>query len=199
MSETPEIEAASSHQLPARTAESPEASATQLTILLSAATSILDEEFKRSERLDAKSRNQLSVAAAFFTVVQAVAVALINGTLKGSAGHPRSSFVTWIALVAALSSLALVAAVFVSYQSWKLRDDKALGPNTLRTYLEPARQGNPGVGVKLVQGYADIAEDRRSNNKKRAQALDQAAIACGWAFACLGAELIVAFISVAVR
>jgi hypothetical protein len=37
------------------------ASATQLSVLLSSATSAIDEEFKRSERLDAKSRNQITI------------------------------------------------------------------------------------------------------------------------------------------
>jgi len=56
-------------------------SATQLTILLDAAKATVDEEFRRSERLDAKSRNQMTLAATMFGVAQAIAVGLVNSVL----------------------------------------------------------------------------------------------------------------------
>lgn len=184
---------------PVATGESPEASATQLTILLSAATSAIDEEFKRSERLDAKSRNQLTVTAGFFAGVQAVSVGLINGTLGAGKGHPASSFVVWIAGGGVFAAVALVVAVCVSYASWKLRDDPTLSINTIRAYLDAARRGNPAVGVKLVSAYADVADGRRKNNAARADALDRAAFACGATLLFVGIELVFGFVAVAVR
>jgi hypothetical protein len=191
--------AESPSDIPARAAERPEASATQLTILLSAATSTIDEEFKRSERLDAKSRNQITVTAAFFAVVQAVVVNLIDGALGPHGSHPRSSFVTWLAITGAVAGAALVFAAFVSYHSWKLRDDPALGLGTIRNYLDAARQGNPAVGAKLVEGYATIAEGRRENNERRAIALDRAGWACALTMLFIGIELVLAFVAVAIR
>jgi hypothetical protein len=175
------------------------ASATQLSVLLSSATSAIDEEFKRSERLDAKSRNQITIVASFFTVVQAVVVGLINGSLGGTEHHGASSFVLWLAIVGALASAALVAAVFVSYGSWKLRDDPTLETETIREYIDFARDGNPVVGVNLVAAYADIAQGRRDNNALRATALERAAKACGAATLLIAAELTLAFIAVAVQ
>lgn len=175
------------------------ASATQLSILLSSATSAIDEEFKRSERLDGKSRNQITVVAGFFAVVQAVVVGLINGSLGGTERHPASSFVLWLAVSGAVASVAMFVAAFVSYQSWKLRDDPTLETDTIHEYIDYAREGNPVVGVNLVAAYAEIAEGRRKNNEKRANALDCAAKACGVATVFIAVELVLAFIAVAVQ
>ncbi len=175
------------------------ASATQLSILLSSATAIIDEEFRRSERIDAKSRNQVALAATFFAVVQAGVIGLLNGVLGASEGHKASSFVPWLAAAGGLAGAALVVAVVVSYRSWRLLDDPALGIKTLRDYLQPARDGNPAVGVKLVDAYSTIAEGRRANNKKRTEALELATKACGVALACIAAELILAFTAVGVQ
>ncbi len=175
------------------------ASATQLSVLLSSATAAIDEEFKRSERLDAKSRNQITIVASFFAIVQAVVVGLINGSLGGTEQHGASSFVLWLAIVGALASAALVVAAFVSYNAWKLRNDPTLETETIREYIDYARDGNPVVGVNLVAAYADIAQGRRDNNALRATALERATVACGTATLLIGAELVLAFIAVAVQ
>jgi hypothetical protein len=175
------------------------ASATQLSVLLSSATSAIDEEFKRSERLDAKSRNQITIVASFFAVVQAVVVGLINGSLGGTEHHGASSFVLWLAIFGALASAALVVAAVISYGSWKLRDDPTLETETIREYIDYAREGNPVVGVNLIAAYADIAQGRRANNALRASALDRAAKACGVATLLIAVELVLAFIAVAVQ
>jgi hypothetical protein len=175
------------------------ASATQLSILLSSATAIIDEEFRRSERIDAKSRNQIALAGAFFAVVQAGVIGLLNGVLGASEDHQASAFVPWLAGAGALAGFALVAAVFVSYRAWRLLDDPTLGVKTIRDYLDAARDGNPAVGVKLVGAYAKIAEGRRANNRLRTDALERATIACGLAFVCITVELILAFVAVGVQ
>jgi hypothetical protein len=136
--------------LPARDNDDAAASATQLSILLSAATSLIDEEFKRSERLDAKSRNQFTITATFFAIVQAVVVGLLNGLLRGDEKTSASAFVPWLAGSGAIAAIALLIALDVSWRAWVLRDDPALSPNTIKAYIEAARQGNPAVGVKLV-------------------------------------------------
>jgi hypothetical protein len=93
----------------------------------------------------------------------------------------------------------VITAVVVSYQSWKLYDDPALGIKTIRDYLGPARAGNAAVGAKLVEAYATIAEGRRANNKKRADALDTAAKLCGLALLLIGAQLVLVFVAAAVQ
>jgi prepilin signal peptidase PulO-like enzyme (type II secretory pathway) len=175
------------------------ASATQLSILLSSATGAIDEEFKRSERLDGKSRNQITIAGSLFTVVQAVVVGLINGSLGGTEQHQASSFVLWLAVAGAVATAAIFVAAYVSYQSWKLRDDPTLSADTIRDYIDYAREGNPVVGVNLVAAYAEIAKGRRANNAKRSAALDYATKACGIAALVITAELVLAFVAVAVQ
>lgn len=174
-------------------------SATQLSILLSSVTAIIEEEFRRSERIDAKSRNQVALAGTFFAVVQAGVIGLLNGVLRATDHHTASSFVPWLAGTGILAAIGLVAAVVVSYRAWRLLDDIALAPKTITNYLEAARAGNPAVGVKLVDAYAKIAEDRRANNQKRTDALEQATKATAFAFACVSIEIVLAFTAVAVQ
>jgi hypothetical protein len=185
--------------LRARDQEDGAASATQLSILLASATSTIDEEFKRSERLDAKSRNQLTIAGTFFAIVQAVVIGLLNGLLGGDGNNDASAFVPWLAIAGGAAAIAMLVAVLVSYRAWRLRDDPALSTKTIKAYIEAARQGNPAVGVKLVGAYADIAEGRRKNNGARAEALDDAAKACGVALLFTAVQLVLAFVAVAVQ
>lgn len=185
--------------LPARESENGGSSATQLSILLDSATSMIDEEFKRSERLDAKSRNQVTIVGTFFAVVQAGVIALVNGSLGSTEEHGASSFVPWLMIAGGVAALALVAAVAFSYRSWRLHDDPALSPDTLDDYREAARQGNPAVGVKLVGAYTKIARGRRENNEKRAESLESAAVACAFAMVFVAIELALSFVAVGVQ
>ncbi len=175
------------------------ASATQLSILLTSATSIIDEEFKRSERVDAKSRNQIALVASFFAVTQAGVIALLDGALGAHEHHAASSFVPWLAGVAIIAAAAITGAVFVSYRAWRLFDDPTLAIKTIRAYRDAAVDGNPAVGAKLVEAYAEIAEGRRDNNKKRTDALERATKACAVSVGCVAVELAVAFVAVAVH
>ena len=181
------------------TSQAPDGGATQVSILLSSATATIDEEFRRSERIDAKSRNQVALAATFFAIVQAGVISLINGTLSATSTHPASSFILWLALTAIAAAMALAATVAVSYRAWRLYDDPTLRIKTIRDYLRSARDGNPAVGPKLVEAYAKIAEGRRDNNKLRTDALERATKACGVTLTLLTVELVLAFVAVAVQ
>lgn len=174
-------------------------SATQLSILLDSATSMIDEEFKRSERLDAKSRHQVTIVGTFFAVVQAGVIALVNGSLGKTEEHGASSFVPWLMGAAGVAALALLVAFLFSYWAWRLQDDPALSPDTLDDYREAARQGNPAVGVKLVDAYTKVARGRRENNQSRAESLESAATACVVAAIFIAIELGLAFVAVGVQ
>src|SRR3954453_11973286 len=93
--------------LPARESDSGASSATQLSILLASVTSMIEEEFKRSERLDAKSRNQVALVGTFFAVVQAGVIGLINGSLGATEKAPASSFIPWLAVAGGIAGIAL--------------------------------------------------------------------------------------------
>lgn len=185
--------------LPARESDKGGSSATQLSILLASATSMIEEEFKRSERLDAKSRNQIALVGTFFAVVQAGVIGLINGSLGATEKDPASSFVPWLAAAGGVAAIALIVAFVFSYRAWKLHDDPALSPATIDAYKDAARQGNPAVGVKLIGAYTEIATGRRENNEKRAESLESAAIACTAAMIFIAIELVLAFVAVGVQ
>lgn len=173
--------------------------ATQLSVLLDAATAIIDEEFRRSERLDAKSRNMVTIMGAFFTVVLAVVAALINETLFATSTQDTSPFVLWLCIGGGVATIGVLIALTWSYEAWKLRDEEALQVKTIRDYRDAAYNGNPAVGAKLVDAYATIAEDRRRVNAERADAVEAAAIACGIAMLLIGTELVLALVAVAAR
>jgi hypothetical protein len=185
--------------LPTRESEAAGSSATQLSILLSSATSQIEEEFKRSERLDAKSRNQITITATFFAVVQAGVIALVNGSLAATEKHGSSSFIPVLAGIGIVAGIAVAIAVALSYNAWKLHDDPALSPKTITDYRDAARAGNPAVGVKLIDAYVKILSGRRENNETRAKALERAGIACGVAFGLIAVELIAAFVAAAAQ
>jgi hypothetical protein len=160
---------------------------------------MIDEEFKRSERLDAKSRNLVSLAAAFFAVVQAGVISLINGSLAATETDSASSFIPWLAAAGGVAAVALIVAFVLSYRVWKLHNDPALSPETIEAYRDAAREGNPAVGVKLIEAYTKIAKGRRTNNEERAESLESAAIACAVAMTFIAIELVLAFVAVGVQ
>jgi hypothetical protein len=170
-------------------------SATQLTILLDAAKATVDEEFKRSERLDAKSRNQMTLAATMFGVAQAIAVGLVNSVLAqdGTKAAVLAGLVAGAGIIA-LGGLAW--ALTLSYRSWDLRNEKALAIETFEKYVGAALAGNPNVGAKLLTQYAKVARARRDNNNARVSAVERSARACAVTSAWVGVELVLAFAAV---
>jgi hypothetical protein len=178
--------------------------ATQLSILLSAATSTIDEEFRRSERLEAKSRNQATIVAGFFVGVQAVIASLINGVLQGvesgvPASHHASAAIPWLVGLGGLGAILLVVVVIASFRAWRLFQDPALSTDTITQYIDFAKDGNVAVGINLVKAYAEIANGRRQNNEVRAKALQRATLWCGTAVLAIGIELVVGLIAAAVE
>ena len=186
-------------ELPNRPVHGEEAarSATQLTILLQAAMATVDEEFKRSERLDTKSRNQMTLTATMFGVAQAIAVGLVNGVLA-SENAKAEYLVAFVAGAAIIALVCLAWALWRSYRSWDLQMEKALGIETFdeQMYLGAAKAGNPNVGVNLVTAYAQIARVRRENSTARAKAVNRAMIACGVTLGWVSVELALAFAAV---
>lgn len=169
----------------------------QLSLLLSATFAMVEEEFKRSERLDSKSRNQLSVAAGFFAVGQTTVVQLLNGRLGEAAKVETGPWFPWVLGAAVVALAALMVAVTVSYRAWRLRPSTALKTKTIEECIEPARVGNPAAAVALVNGNKRVIDVRRDANKARARAAVRAAYAC---FATMGLVIVeLALAIVAIR
>lgn len=150
----------------------------QLALLLDTACHMADEEFRRSERLDAKSRNQFTVVGALFAVVMATTAGVLNALLS------QTSVDDWVYPVlggcALTSIVALGLALTWSIETWRIRESDALDPDTLEQYVSHAERGNVAVAKNLVCTYAQILRDRRLGNKKRVDDLKNATIACGF-------------------
>jgi len=171
-------------------------SATQLGILLDAAVHLVDEQNRITERLDAKARNQLTIAAAFFAGVQAGVISLVGGPLGPSAGSDASPYIPYLLGVASVAVVTFIVAVLISYRTWKLRPAMVLSVKTIRDYIPFARQGRSGVGAKIVTAYTDIVQERQRQNAERAAALRKASWACALTLVVVAAELILGFSAV---
>jgi len=142
----------------------------QLGLLLEAAKNMVDEEFRRTERLENKARTAFSSAGALFAVVMATTAGILNALLN----HGKVAAGVYVVLGGA-ALLSIVALAFAFIWTLKVQDlipTDALNPDDLdKTYLSFAEQGNVGVGKRLIEAYAQILRDRRKNNETRAENL----------------------------
>lgn len=148
----------------------------QLGILLGVARSLVDEEFRRSERLDTKARGQFTAVGGLFAVVMAVTAGVLNALLAQQSIEPWTYPVLGGSALASI--VALSAALLWSTEAWRLRKSDALDPETLDEYISYAERGNLAVTKQLIKAYAQILRDRRSQNAERASDLKAAAVAC---------------------
>jgi len=157
----------------------------QVGLLLDAAKDMLDEEFRRSDRVETKSRHAFAAAGALFAVVMATTAGVLNALLDQSKVHG------WVYPVlggAALASIvALGVALIWTLKVQKLRKTDALEVTTIEDYIDWAERGNPAVAKKLIQIYARLLDSRRESNGQRAEDLKAATKACVFA---AGASLV---------
>lgn len=170
--------------------------ATQLGILQQAAVILIDEQNRITERLDAKSRNQLTIATTFFAGVQAAVISLVSGPLRPAESGTGSPYVPYLLAAAIVAVAALVTAVLTSSRVWKLRSARALDAQTIRDYIPFAAQGRAGVGSNVVWAYTQIAEARQEQNEHRVQALKPANRACLVTILVASVELVLGFVAV---
>lgn len=185
--------------IPLSPSEERAATATQLGLLLDAAKQAIDEEFKRTERLEQKARNQATFTATLYAGVQALVVGLFNGLL--SDGDQTSGFVPYMAILGAIATLVAVGAFAASYRAWKLHTEALIGISSITSsaYVDAAAAGKQIVGIKLIDHYKKIALERRAVNEARVRSLSVARAICFVATLVLAAEIILAFIAVAIR
>jgi hypothetical protein len=185
--------------IPASAYEDPAKTASQLSLLLDAARGAVDEEFKRTERIEAKARNQTTFTATLFAGAQVLVVGLINGVLTD--GGNISGFIPWLAAVGGIATLVAMAAFAASYRVWSLREEStvALSDMSGSDYIGAAIVGNPRVGINLVLHYSEIASDRQTVNDDRVRRLTFATTTCFLSNAVVAAEIALAFVAVAVR
>lgn len=167
--------------------------------VIDAATSALELENQRADRLDSKARNEMTLAGSWFAVVQAVAaVALGSAAVLGRNVHEAQTPVGWviaIAVTAAFGGLALFGAMRQSTQVWKLRDQPAVTQETLEDMTQARRSDPEHFEEQLIVEYRHLLGYAQKNNETRANALD-AVTRWWWATMGLGLlELILALIA----
>jgi hypothetical protein len=135
-------------------------------LVIDAARAAVAQEFQIAERLDAKARNQMTVAGAWYALVQTFAGITLR-VLVDSGGHDL--LFAFIVAFAAVSAFCLIVAMFHSYRVWRLHQESEITREGIGEMLELAHDPSGDLGDKLAKHYGAILATRRDNNKKRAQ------------------------------
>jgi hypothetical protein len=168
------------------TAEPPD----EIKYVIDAAREAIVQEFQIAERLDSKGRTQVTLAAGFFTVAQAVAA----GTLA-SQGIAKAWLVAVI-VIAAVAGLIVAITLKETFEAWRLLDERDVKPDRLRSLAEESYADDRLVPGKLAKIYASILEARRENNETRARRFEEAT---EWMFRAMAITIVELIVAMAAR
>lgn len=138
----------------------------EVTLVLDAARSAVAQEFQMAERLDAKARNQMTIAGSWYAIVSAVGGIALRAQLDSGAND--FIFAAVVAL-AAVGAICLIVAMFYSYGVWRLRTESEVTHEGITEMLADAHDPSVQVADKLVEHYRALLARRRVNNKRRSQ------------------------------
>lgn len=138
-----------------------------LSEVLATARAALDQEFHIAERLDAKARGLVTLAAQWFGIAQAVSA--VAFTTK----QPHDWMLWTVGGTALAGGIALGALCIYCWHVWRVRDEPAISPAGLLQMHDAATQ-KPEAAKLLVQHYASMLRDRRKTNNARVDALGAA-------------------------
>jgi hypothetical protein len=133
-------------------------------IVLDEARSLISQEFQIAERLDAKARNQMTVAAAWYGVVQATAAVVLRGPDALTLGD---GWYTAILGLGGLAGIAFLSTLGLSFLVWRTRDEEDVSPTGLGQMGAVARDPSADFAADLLEHYRDILTGRRANNEVR--------------------------------
>jgi hypothetical protein len=135
--------------------------------VIDAAKSALEFENQRADRLDSKARNQMTLAGSWFAVVQAVAAVVL-------AAHTPIGWVIALGATASVAGLALIIAIRLSANVWKLRPQPAVTQETLEDMTQAAQENPETFSEQLVLQYRHMLGHLQEVNNARVNALDAA-------------------------
>jgi hypothetical protein len=143
--------------------------ADDLEPVISVARAAVDHQSQIPERLESKARGQLTIAGAWFAVVQAVAAKAFD--IDGLA----NAWIWVIGGLAALGGIALLVTAWLAAQVWRLRPGGEIDPDSLILMANEIRH-QPEIDVqgRLVSHYADVLDDRMTSNSERARWFEKA-------------------------
>jgi hypothetical protein len=167
---------------------SPNAQKERMALVVDAARVAVAQEFQIAERLDAKARNQVTVAAAWYGIAQAAAGIVLRSSVHFS-GSMRWAIVA-LAITGAGGFLWLLIA---SFAVWQVRDEKDVTPRGLAQMAAAAQDPRSDLPGDLVTHYRSILQKRRANNVRRVRWFKLAEV--GWLVAVIAAlaEVVLVF------
>ena len=148
----------------------------------------IDEEFRITERLDAKGRQAFALAAGFFAVVQTVAFGAFAqiGVTSGER--------VLLAVLAVIAGLSLIVVAYRLTHGEELLEEIDVRPDTIVKWANDAGDDPEYVSARLVTELANVANRRDANNATRAGDYDNIVDATRLALILAGVELIVAIV-----
>ena len=149
----------------------------------------IDEEFRISERLDAKQRQAFALAAGFFAVVQTVTFGSF------AQDHVHAGERVWLLAQVVLAAGALYAVAHRLRHGEELQEVDDVRPDLIVQWLEEADDDDPEYFMaRLVRRLSSVAEDRIANNRIRTRNVDAVDSGARWVLIFSGVELLVAVI-----
>jgi hypothetical protein len=171
----------------------PSSSSPDVAPFLSAMREAADHERHKEDLAGSKTRGAITVAGAYFAVVQ-TAVFASSGSLGTLAGSGR----VWAIALAVGAILALAAAIgYAIAQQWP-RDHKSLNYMEIGEDLRGLLNGEktePQAVYDLAGRYAEVAESRLKANNQRLDLYYLTAVFCGLAVALTTAEIAVSLLT----
>jgi hypothetical protein len=145
----------------------------------------VDQEFKRTERLDSKSRQAFAIAAGFFALTQAGAFA----TFGESAVSPGER--GWI-LVAAVTAVAALAFTAIRVQhAERLRPEGGVHIQSVLDWCLRESEERM-ITAWLILAHRQVAMERVTSNGLRAKQVEAVVWAAGLTLVLCATELILA-------
>jgi len=163
-----------------------------LKAVLEVARSEIEQEFKISERLDNKARNQVALAGTWYALAQVIAGIAFRL-------HPATSL--WsvvVGVVAAAGGVLVALTMYYSYGVWRLRAERDFTPDAIRQMLADAENDKPVI-EGITRTYANTLAVRRQNNAERDSAFTESTRWWLFASGVTLAEILVALAAVLFR
>lgn len=158
----------------------------ELDVAIAVLRGRIDEEFRLTERWDAKARQTFALAAGFFVVVQVAAFGSFAAT---SIDNTERVVMAVSALVAALG--LVIAAAFQAKCEEPLREHD-LQPEAIETWFNDPDPQLQQVSARLVGELILTARRRTDNNAIRFDRYSRLVTTARWAMTTAGLELIIA-------
>jgi hypothetical protein len=142
-----------------------------LRLVVDAAREAVSHEFEIAERLDAKARNQMTMAGTWYAIVSTVAAVALRAQVESGANDWLFAVVVALAV---FGGACLIFTMFLSYRVWRLQKETLITHEGLSEMLADAHRPDVDVAEKLVEHYRALLAPSRANNKIRSETFKRA-------------------------